>query len=715
MFHFELGKYRSIVLSIALFIFFDLAVLVLNFVISSQISNDALLINLAGRQRMLSQRITKTALQIEHRVGEGKPFNDELAELKKASTVFDRTLTAFSQGGHTTSGTGDEVHLAAIEDPTTQEILREAREIWAPLITVAKPLAESVDITQARQLARLLEDTNLQLLKLMNDLTTRVEQIASDKATMLRAVQVTGITLATINFIIILFHFIGHLRRSDRELELAHKETEDILRTTQEGLFLLDPELKIGSQHSTVLNNILGVATLAGTNFIDILRARVDSKTLDTAREYLDLLLKHGVKEKLVTSINPLNRVEMLLDQGPGKPETRFLQFAFNRVRENGKITHLLVTVSDITRRVLLEQELKATEDRARGQLGMLMEIIQIEPFALHQFLRTAAEGLQNINGLLRGQSEPVTGRGGLLRDQSEPVTGRGGLVNALFRQAHRIKGDAAALGMTSLADAFHQLEDLLSGLREQPSLSGEDFLPVTVQVKGLFEQIETIENAIIRISQVRGVATVEAPRPQHDPNAAKLPFVQHWRDFANQIAARHSNTVEVSYNGIDIATLPEGLGSAVNTIINQFIRNAIVHGIEPPDTRKALGKPEAGRLSIYISRNDDGSIELSFRDDGRGISVQHIRDIAIAKGRLTAEEAAAWDNRRIVGLIFEPGISSHPEVDADAGRGAGLDAVAELVIRFGGNVRIGTTPNEYCHFRVHLAPRVIAERSVAT
>jgi len=100
MFHLELGKYRNIVLSIALFIFFDLAVLILNFVISSQISNDALMINLAGRQRMLSQRITKTALQIEYRIRDGKPFGNELTEFKKASTVFDQTLTAFAGRSH---------------------------------------------------------------------------------------------------------------------------------------------------------------------------------------------------------------------------------------------------------------------------------------------------------------------------------------------------------------------------------------------------------------------------------------------------------------------------------------------------------------------------------------------------------------------------------------------------------------------------------------
>lgn len=696
MFKADLGKYRNIVISIALFLLFDLGVLVLNFVISSQISGDALMVNLAGRQRMLSQRVTKTALQVEDRVAAGRPIGEELAELAAAATAFDRTLKAFADGGATSDGSGKEVILDAIDDEVARKTLTDARAAWKPLHAAigALVISKAVDSEKAADVARRAESANLALLKLMNDLTTRVEATAADKATKLRMVQVTGMTLATINFVIILVHFIGHLRRSDRELERARRETDDILRTTQEGLFLMDLEFRIGTQHSKALQRILGLPSVAGLSFLDMLKPMVTEKTLVTAREYLDLLVRHDVKERLVSNLNPLNRVEVLASPATGLAETRYLEFNFNRVLDNGVVTHLLVTVNDISRRIKLEKELAATEARAKGQLSILVEIIQIEPSALSQFLRAVGEGLQNINRVLSEQDHA--------QDAQQKK------VNALFRLTHRIKGDAAAIGMTGLADAFHRLEDLLAGMREKPSLSGENFLPVTVMVKELFEQVAMIESAVARIAQVRGVATVEAPRPQHDPATAGLPFVQRWEVFARQVAARHGNEAEVSYTGIDLGRLPTPLQGAINTIINQFIRNAVVHGIEPPQVRQQLGKARAGRLAVYVSQREDDGIDISFRDDGRGISVDKIRQAAVARGRLSAEEAASWDLRRIVGLIFEPGISTADKEDGDAGRGAGLDAVKELVERLGGQIRIGSTPNEYCHFRIALAPRML-------
>lgn len=697
MFRFDLGKYRAIVLSIALFLIFDLGVLVLNFVISTQISGDALNINLAGRQRMLSQRIAKTSLQLENRVAADAPIEAELKELQQAAATFGRTLSAFIQGGPTLSGAGTEIVIPAIDDEQAQAILQEALKVWTPLSDATKVVTATatLSLVDAANLARRAESANLQLLKLMNDLTTRVEETASAKATTLRMVQIGGISLATINFIVILFHFIGHLRESDRALERARKETDDILRTTQEGLFLLDPQYTVGSQHSRALTGIIGVPQIAGVNFLDLLQPMVTEKTLATAREYFELLLRHDVKEKLVGDLNPLDCVEVVHGQSTGKPETHYLEFNFNRVKEGERVTHLLVTVNDITRRIKLEHELKETEERARGQMGMLIEILQIEPSALHQFLRTAGEGIQNMNLQLQEQE---TAQGALTEK-----------VNALFRLTHRIKGDAAALGMKNLAASFESLEDLLGGMRERRDLTGEDFLPVTVQVKALFEQLDAIESAVARVSQVRGIVTVEAPRPQTDAGAGQLPFVQQWQAFAAEIATRQGNVAEVTYKGVDITKLPPALHGAVTTMINQFIRNAVAHGIESPAERQQRGKSEAGRLSIYVSQRDDNGVDLSFRDDGRGIAVENIRQAAIARGRLSAAEAASWDQRRLISLIFEPGMSTRTTADGDAGRGAGLDAVRDLVARMGGNIRIGTTPHEYCHFRISLASHVIA------
>lgn len=694
---FDLGKYRNIVISIALFLLFDLGVLVLNFVISSEISGDALNVNLAGRQRMLSQRIAKTSLQIEDRLAAGRPAADPLKELAASARTFDRTLDAFAKGGPTLSGAGTEISIDAIDDPDSQRLIREALGVWKPLFAALSALGSAAAPTpdQAARVARDVESKNLVLLKLMNDLTTQVEITAAAKATKLRMVQITGISLATLNFVVILFHFIGHLRRTDRALERARGETDDILRTTQEGLFLMDRDFVIGTQHSRVLTRILGVESVSDRSFVDLLRPMVTDKTLDTAREYLGLLIEHDVKEKLVSSLNPLNRVEILVGSEPGQAETRFLEFNFNRVVENGVVTHLLVTVNDITRRVRLEAELAATEARAKGQMGVLVEIIQIEPSVLNQFLRTVTDGLHEINRLLSEQDHSQKGQ----QDK----------VDRLFRLTHRIKGDAASLGMNSLADAFHRVEDLLSAMRERPSLSGENFLPVTVRVKELFEHVALVESAVARIAQVRGITTVEPPRPRHDPATGALPFVQQWNRFAQELATRHGNAAEVVYTGVDLATLSEGMRGAVSSIVVQFIRNAVVHGIESADIRKSLGKAPAGRLAVYVSQREDGGVDVSFRDDGRGLAIERIRQAAVARGRLGAEEAEQWDGRRVAALIFEPGISTANGTDGDAGRGAGLDAVRDLVAKMGGSIRIGSTPNEYCHFRIALASSVAA------
>ena len=704
MFGIDLGKYRTIVISIALFLIFDLGVLVLNFFISSEIASDAVNVNLAGRQRMLTQRTAKLTLQLENRAAAGSGQATEMKELIAAFSLFDRTLAAFEQGGETAGGDGQPIHIAAVDDPVARTVLAEARRLWDPYQASIAAVIERgrADPETASELVRQAETANLPLLKLMNDLTTRVEELAASKATTLRAVQVAGISLATANFLIILFHFIRHLRESDRELERARRETDDILRTTQDGLFLLDGEGRIGSQFSSSLTRVLGTSQLAGRSFYEIISPAVTPKTLDTTREYIDLLLRHDVKEKLVVSLNPLECVEVNLAQGPGEAEVRYLQFGFNRVFEAGQVTHLLVTANDITRNVLLERELKASEERAKGQMGLLVEILQVEPATMNQFLRSAQDGLQHINRQLREQ--------GSAREVGKET------INSIYRIAHRVKGDASALGLTGLATSLHSLEDILSGLRERPALAGEDFLPVTVRVKGLFEEIEALYQAAGRVAQIRGVVSVEAPRPQHDPGVQALPFVQRWQAFAARLATEHDRRVELGYHGIDAETLPDPLRDALNSMVNQFIRNAIVHGIEDRVTRRLRGKPETGRLSVYLSSREDGGVDLSFRDDGEGISVAKVREAAVRAGRLSKEEAAAMDSRRVVGLIFEPGLSTRDSVDEDGGRGAGLDTVKALVMQLGGQIRIGSTPGEYCHFRLSLgtlAPRAKAERSV--
>ena len=101
-----LADYREIVIAIILFLVFDLGVLVMNMIISNQIHQDAIGINLAGRQRMLSQRTVKTLLQINEAHRQGTSVDVAREELRLTFDLFDFTLQGFSTGNMVTGGDG---------------------------------------------------------------------------------------------------------------------------------------------------------------------------------------------------------------------------------------------------------------------------------------------------------------------------------------------------------------------------------------------------------------------------------------------------------------------------------------------------------------------------------------------------------------------------------------------------------------------------------
>lgn len=473
-------------------------------------------------------------------------------------------------------------------------------------------------------------------------------------------------------------------------VENTHRETEDIMRTMQEGLFLLDHKLRMGSQTSHALSRILGFAVKAGDNFLDLLQPSVSPKTFDTAKEYIDLLLRHEVKEKLVASLNPLDCIEISGMQANGKMESRFLQIRFNRVVKGNKITHLLVTANDISRQVRLERELKESERRVQDQMSMMVHILQADPRPLQDFLSGSTTGLNEINEVLR-TSNPKAGI-------SNPE------LDKILRRTHQLKGDAAALQLEAVTQSLHTLETLLQNLHAQTERKSEDLLPVAVRIKMLFGEIAAIQEVMERIGQIRGgVVSVEPPKPPRETGQEVHPFARQWQSFAQQLALRQQKKVELSYLGLDLDELSPSLRETFNSMVNQFIRNALVHGLENPAERKQRGKSEAGHISVYIADQGDGILELSFRDDGRGINTENIRAAAIRSGRYTPEAAKALSNRELTLLIFEPGLSTQQKVDEDAGRGIGMDAVKDLIARLGGRIRLGSTPGEYCHFRVQL------------
>jgi two-component system chemotaxis sensor kinase CheA len=146
---------------------------------------------------------------------------------------------------------------------------------------------------------------------------------------------------------------------------------------------------------------------------------------------------------------------------------------------------------------------------------------------------------------------------------------------------------------------------------------------------------------------------------------------------------------LELELSGEEVE-LDRGLVEALHSPLLHLVRNAVDHGLEPPEERLAHGKPAAGRLRLTFERRQD-RVQVSLEDDGRGIDLARVRARAEALGLLSP--GTPLDDARLRELVFQPGFSTRGEVSATSGRGVGLDAVRDSLRRLGGWVALESRP----------------------
>jgi two-component system sensor histidine kinase and response regulator WspE len=127
---------------------------------------------------------------------------------------------------------------------------------------------------------------------------------------------------------------------------------------------------------------------------------------------------------------------------------------------------------------------------------------------------------------------------------------------------------------------------------------------------------------------------------------------------------------------------------------LTHLLRNAVDHGMEPPDERQAAGKPAQGLIRLEV-RHRAGMLALTICDDGRGVDLERLRQRVVERGLATAEMAGTMTPAELLEFLFLPGFSTAGEVTEYSGRGVGLDVVRDMVRRVGGSVRLSSRPGQ--------------------
>lgn len=185
------------------------------------------------------------------------------------------------------------------------------------------------------------------------------------------------------------------------------------------------------------------------------------------------------------------------------------------------------------------------------------------------------------------------------------------------------------------------------------------------------------------------------------------LPFdtvAQRLHQAVHDLAGELHRQVRFAIVGGDVL-LDRAVLEALNDPLLHALKNALGHGLEPPDERRSAGKPVRGSLRLSLTRSGD-RVHIVVADDGRGMHPEALRRAAVRRRVLSREDAADLTDDEVLRLTTLPRFTTRRDADHISGRGVGLDVVRERVESLGGFVDIRSEPGRGCEIRMSVPLR---------
>lgn len=503
---------------------------------------------------------------------------------------------------------------------------------------------------------------------------------------------------------------IALIEEQNRTLEIKVQErtaslrekTNDInamLQNMKQGIFTITDEHNIHHEYSAQLETILETDNIANQPVLEAI-----FKHTDIGMDQLD---------QIVTAMNfsfgadDLNwdcnchvfPTEAKYTAGSGV--TKIIECDWNPIFDDDEmVTKIIVTVRDVTQLKELEKESEAQ----KKELSIIGEILNVSQKRFNSFLDVSKDFIHKNESIIQSSRE--------VDDPSMKER-----INELFRNMHTIKGNARAFGLSGLTDVVHNAEQFYDDIRKgekewHPDQLKDDVAAVKESLKnyevvfaeklsgrdseahsdGLHvEDKEAVFGALVELSNVAGemdkylldkvIRIIDGNNfvPIEDCLSQILNSLpQLAKDLGKeepQVSIRNGRT-----------RLPAHFSSEFENIFSHLFRNSLDHGIETLDQRRDLKKPEKPNIMLIVEEGRE-FLNISFYDDGRGLNIPKIEEIARERGLLKGDHQPNDDE--IAEAIFSPGFSIADQVTDISGRGVGLDAVRSFLADIDGEIKI--------------------------
>ena len=438
--------------------------------------------------------------------------------------------------------------------------------------------------------------------------------------------------------------------------ELAHEreQIQTMKDNIQQGVFLMDTELKILPQYSKPLISILAYydSELSGKSFLDILSASLDAKQLQTMKGYFSMVFSKTRSAKVLESANPISEFEYNIDD-----KTKTLSTKFHLIEQSNEPV-IIGIIQDITREKEFEKELQAQREAQELEMKNLFDVIQIDPMVFQDFIEDMEANFNYINDILKDRT--------LTEKQ---------VITKFYQNVHAIKSNALILGLETFGKKLHALEDDIKAVSSRDEINVDDILSLALKLETLMQEKDSYLSIVNKIESFRSSNQIDSV------------FIHSLTKAVEKTSAETQKKVEFKARQLDMGILESKLRKPIKDILFQCVRNSVYHGIEPVEDRVRKHKKPQGLLVVTIKRIDNKA-EVTFSDDGRGLDWDKLKRKYLEKH----PEAREVSKKVLLASIFTPEFSTAAETSTVAGRGVGLSLVKDLVKENNGAIQVDSS-----------------------